>query len=170
MTPIEAPRLILRPPELADYDDFHALTVPDAMRRFLGPDPPSREASFRRFTGTAGGWSLVGYSSFMVFDRASGTLAGSCGLFHLPRELGPDFDGHPEAGWVIAEPFWGRGYAVEAMAAALAWFESTHGLRRTVCMISPGNDASERVADRLGYRLLRAANYKAEQVQLYARS
>ena len=39
----------------------------------------------------------------------------------------------------------------EAMQAALAWFDATHGQRRVACMIEEGHDASMTVAARLGF-------------------
>jgi RimJ/RimL family protein N-acetyltransferase len=56
------------------------------------------------------------------------------------------------------------------MAAALAWFDTAHSIRRTVCMISPGNQASERVAAKLGYEPLGLSRYRGgEDVMRYAR-
>ncbi len=60
-------------------------------------------------------------------------------------------DDVPEAGWIVAEPHWGKGYALEAMRAALGWFDREHGATRTVCMIEEGHAASVKVAARLGY-------------------
>jgi RimJ/RimL family protein N-acetyltransferase len=70
---------------------------------------------------------------------------------------------------VIAEGSWGRGYATEAMAAIINWFESAHGGGRTVCMITCGNDASERTAAKLGYQPIGIAEYKGDTVMRYAR-
>ena len=168
-TTIETARLHLRQWRLDEFETFHALTESAPMRRFLGPDPPSREDSFNRLIRNAGSWSLFGYGPLGLFDRESGEAVGSAALFRSLRGFGEDFDRFPEAGWIVAEPFWGRGYATEAMRAILAWFEQEHGGGRTVCMISVGNSASERIAAKLGYRRTREAEYKAEAVTLYAR-
>jgi RimJ/RimL family protein N-acetyltransferase len=60
-------------------------------------------------------------------------------------------DDVPEAGWIVAEPHWGKGYALEAVRAALAWFDETHANARTVCMIEEGNQASQAVAGKVGF-------------------
>ena len=104
-----------------------------------------------------------------MIERETGTAVGGCGLFRSLRELGPDFDPFPEAAWVVAEPFWGRGYATEAMRAILAWFDAEHKGGRTVAMISIGNLASERIAAKLGYVATGPAEYKGDAVMLYAR-
>jgi RimJ/RimL family protein N-acetyltransferase len=54
------------------------------------------------------------------------------------------------------------------MAAVLGWFDGAHG-GRTVCMISPGNTASGRVAAKLGYVPIGMATYKDEEIMRYAR-
>ena len=60
-------------------------------------------------------------------------------------------DDVPEAGWMIHHAHCGRGYAAEAMHAALAWFDRTQGAQRIACMIEAGNAPSERLAARLGF-------------------
>jgi RimJ/RimL family protein N-acetyltransferase len=168
-TTIDTERLHLRPAELSDIESFHALTQTDQVRRFLGRDPPSKEDSFNRLLRNAGCWHLLGWGPFMVLERASAAHVGGCGFFRAARGLGDDFDPFPEAGWVIAEGSWGRGYATEAMAAIINWFESAHGGGRTVCMITCGNDASERTAAKLGYQPIGIAEYKGDTVMRYAR-
>jgi RimJ/RimL family protein N-acetyltransferase len=166
---IDTQRLHLRQATLDDFESFHALTEADEMRRFLGRAPPSREDSFNRLLRNAGCWHLLGWGPFLVMDRASGEFVGGCGLFRGMRGLGDDFDPFPEAGWVVAQSRWGRGYATEAMAAILDWFERKHGGGRTVCMIENGHGASERIAAKLGYRPIGAAEYKDSPVMRFAR-
>jgi RimJ/RimL family protein N-acetyltransferase len=166
---IDTARLHLRHWRLDEVEAFHALTESAPMRRFLGRDPPSREDSFNKLLRGAGCWSLLGWGPFAVIERATGEPVGGCGLFRSLRGFGPDFDVYPEAGWIVAERAWGRGYATEAMQAILAWFDREHGGGRTVCMIGLGNLASERIAARLGYERMREADYKGDRVTLYAR-
>jgi len=168
-TTIDTDRLHLRPWRLDEHETLHALTASETMRRFLGRDPPSLEDSFNRIMRNGGGWHFLGWGTFAAIERASGEIVGNCGLFRSLRGLGGDFDPYPEAGWIVAESRWGRGYAKEAMAAVLAWFENEHGGGRTVAMISPGNAASERLAAKLGYCAFGDAEYKADPVRLYAR-
>ena len=169
MTELTTARLTLRPPRICDFDDLYALTATSDMRRFLGADEPSRADSFTRLLRNAGSWSLYGYGSFMVFERAEGVFIGTCGMFHSHRGLGMDFDNHAEAGWIIAQDQWGKGYAVEAMVAALTWFDRVHG-NRVVAMIETGNIASENVAAKLGFVPLRDAKHGTTTMQLFRRN
>ncbi|HEX8400085.1 MAG TPA: GNAT family N-acetyltransferase [Allosphingosinicella sp.] len=165
---IATERLILRQPSIDDFLDLHALTASPDMREHLAGFA-SVEESYKRLLATIGGWTVFGFGTFSVRERATGDYVGTCGLFRMLRGLGADFDDHPEAGWIIAHSCWGRGYATEAMAAALDWFERTHAISTTCCMIAPGNGASIRIAERLGYRPTRMAEHLEIPIQLYRR-
>jgi RimJ/RimL family protein N-acetyltransferase len=166
---LESARLRLRPHGIEDFELLHALTVPPATRTFLTGEP-SREESYKRLLTTIASWHLFGYGTFAVIERASGDYVANCGLFRLERDLDPPFGGEPEAGWIVAHDRWGRGYAVEAMSTILSWFDAASAVRRTVCMISPGNRASENVAAKLGYEAIGNSRYKGdEDMTRYAR-
>ena len=49
----------------------------------------------------------------------------------------------------------GRGYATEAMAGAITWFENSFGKQSLGCMIEFGNLASDKVARKLGFKIMR---------------
>jgi RimJ/RimL family protein N-acetyltransferase len=76
-------------------------------------------------------------------------------VFHSWRDLGPDFDDEPEAGWMLRPDRHGQGFAGEAMAGVLNWFDRAHGPRRVVCMIDLDNDRSLKLAAKLGFAPLR---------------
>jgi RimJ/RimL family protein N-acetyltransferase len=168
MVLIETDRLLLRPHVEADFEDLHALTADEGMRRHL-TGIANREESYKRLLFMAGGWAMFGYSNFAVIERGTGAYVGNCGVFKLLREIDPPFDGSPEAGWIIARDRWGRGYASEAMTAAIDWFERAIGTQRLVCMISPGNAASEKVAARLGFAAEGLSAHFGDQVMRYGR-
>ncbi len=144
-------RLELWRPQASDHAGLLALVTPEAVRRFLGPAKPTPEDAFARLLRNVGSWTLYGYGVFSVRERGQSAIVASCGVFHSWRGFGQGLDDVPEAGWIIAEPAWGKGYASEAMSAALAWYDAEHGVRRTVCMIEDGHDASKAVAAKLGF-------------------
>ena len=149
-------RLELRVPAKEDLAAMWAIVDEPATARFLAPSRSPAD-HFQRFCRNAGSWLLYGYGSFMLRERASGELVGNAGMFHSLRGLGTDFDDTPEAGWILRADRTGQGLAREAMDVALDWFERTQGPKRIVCMISPGNAASIRLADRLGFDPMREA-------------
>jgi RimJ/RimL family protein N-acetyltransferase len=165
-------RLELWRPRIADRPMLEAMMEPAAVRQYLGAMEPSTPDVFTRLLRNAGSWSLYGYGTFMVRERGREEIIGNCGVFHSWRGLGEDFDDRPEAGWILAESAFGKGYAHEAMASALDWFAREHGPREVVCMISPENAPSLRLAERLGFTPTRLATLPGdtEQVQLFRRN
>lgn len=166
---IETERLLLRPHVLADFEDSMAMwSHPDTVR-FITGTPATEEESWQRFMRYGGFWGLLGFGVFAVFERASGHFVGEVGLADFKRGLGPSFDGVPEAAWVMAPVAHGKGYAVEAARAAHAWIAAERGASRTVCIISPDNAPSLRVAERLGYAEFGRAEYKGNTVAMFER-
>lgn len=166
---IDTDRLHLRPLRADDLEAFHALTDDEETRRYLS-GVSRREDSYKRLMMSVGGWAAHGFSTFAVEDRTTGAMVGSCGLFRMVRTLDVDTPEEIEAGWVIARHRWGEGLAGEAVRAAHAWFDDVHGRRRTICMIVPGNTASERIAASLDYRAFRDATHLGDAVRLYERA
>ena len=62
-----------------------------------------------------------------------------------------ELEGFAEAGWGFAPDAWGKGYATQAITAALAWSDKALDAPEIRCIIDPGNTASHRVADKLGF-------------------
>jgi RimJ/RimL family protein N-acetyltransferase len=166
---IETENLRLRRPEIDDLDAIHAMRSDLAVVRFLGGRALNREEAWHRLTRIVGHWTLRGYGMFAVVEKGSGALVGEVGLFDGCRGLGPDFDDAPEAGWILASAAHGRGYAYEAAAAAHRWFATTHGDRRSVCIIAPENHASFRVAHKLGYKSFGQVEYQNGPVVMLER-
>ena len=76
------------------------------------------------------------------------------------------FGDTPEMGWVLSPTVHGKGYASEAIAAALAWADANLPGGRTVCMINPQNAPSLRAAGKAGFREYARADYHGEIVLL----
>lgn len=162
-------RLTLHKPEIGDVWPMFDIISHPVTGRFLG-SANSRAEHFTRFQRNAGSWLLHGYGSFILRLRGEQAQIGNCGVFHAFRGLGEDFDDQPEAGWILAAEHAGKGYAAEAMHAALAWFERAHGRRRIVAMIAEGNEASMALAGKLGFTPMRDAVLPdGEAVRLFER-
>ena len=75
-----------------------------------------------------------------------GDMIGTVGLLRF------DFEHRrAEVGYEIARRLWGRGIAPEAAAAVIRYGFSVLGLHRIEAGILPGNDASVRVVQKLGF-------------------
>lgn len=148
---LETDRLILRAPCLDDYPDLHALwSDPEVVRHIVGA-PLSAEDTWARLMRSVGHWALQGFGHWIVRTRDGG-FVGEVGFVQLRRGISPWFDAAPEAGWVVRTAAQGRGYAAEAIDAALAWSASRWPGAETACIIGPDNAASLRLAERFGYR------------------
>lgn len=74
-------------------------------------------------------------------------IAGECGVKELPGA-----DGRVEIGYGLAPHSRGRGLGTRAVAAMLAELGATGLVREVVACVHPGNVASARLLERLGFR------------------
>jgi len=138
-------RLLLRAFEPRDESAYLAMMADPEVTRFLGDGRPLNEAdAWRQLALILGHWTLRGFGLWAVEERAAGELVGRVGC--LEPAGWPGF----EIGWVLARPFWGKGYATEAARAALQFARDVLERDRIISLIRPGNDASIRVAEKLG--------------------
>jgi len=148
---IETDRLVMRAPRAEDFTAYFEMCADAETFRFSERGPMSCDEAWSRLLRHAGHWSLLDHGLFTLIDKDSGRFAGEAGLGDFRRALGAGFDDAPEAGWAVAPWARGRGYATEAMFAALDWMETRFQQVRSVCMIHADNEASIRVAAKLGY-------------------
>jgi RimJ/RimL family protein N-acetyltransferase len=94
---------------------------------------------------------------------------GEVGLGDFHRDMQPPLGSAPETGWVLAPGSHGKGYATEAVCAALAWADARFSPERVVCIIAPENAASIRVADKCGFRQKAQGVYKGEPTLVFER-
>ena len=88
-----------------------------------------------------------GYGKWAVVTQDGSQLLGYCGLENL------DMDGKQEVaiGYRLARPYWGQGYASEAVIAVRDFGLNALGLKRLVATIDPSNTASIRVVQKAGF-------------------
>lgn len=166
---INTERLILRKHELQDTDAVFLLRTDPAVTQFILGVPASREEAWHRLLRYAGHWHLLGFGMFAVFERATNQFIGEVGLADFQRGLGDNFDGIPEAAWLLKGSSHGKGFALEAMTAALRWFDEQSFSSRSVCMIDPRNAASIRLAEKLGFSYYDQGCYRCNNVSKYER-
>jgi RimJ/RimL family protein N-acetyltransferase len=81
----------------------------------------------------------------------------------------PNIEGLPELGYVFDRSVHGQGIAFEACDAALKWADANLGASLYPAIISPGNEASMRLAERLGFVREPDAIYRGETIALFRR-
>jgi RimJ/RimL family protein N-acetyltransferase len=88
-------------------------------------------------------WAEHGFGSWAILVRA-GTFVGAVDVRQTRDEV--------EVGWSILAAHQGRGYATEAVRAALLDFWTRSGIDHVVAHIRPESTASQRVARKLGFQ------------------
>lgn len=166
---VETERLTLRGHRPDDFADSLALWTDPEVTRFTSGKPSTQEEVWARLLRYAGHWAMLGFGYWVVMEKATGRFLGEVGFADFRREIEPSLDGTPEIGWVIAPHAHGKGYATEAVRAAIAWGESHFGPVRTACIIAPENAPSIRVAEKCGYREFCRTAYKDKPTIMFVR-
>jgi RimJ/RimL family protein N-acetyltransferase len=151
--PIPTPRLRLRPLTVEDTDDLLAYRGRPEVCRYLPFEPMDERVLKDRLAGDLGRREITAEGQGLTLGvelTGDGRLVGDVVLFfrsarHAEGEIGYVF--HPDVA--------GRGYAAEACTAVLdlAFGERGGlGLHRVIARMDARNDASVRLASRLGMR------------------
>nr|WP_228530625.1 MULTISPECIES: GNAT family N-acetyltransferase [Myxococcaceae] len=163
-------RLVLRRHQLEDFEPASAMWASPDVVRHIGGRPFTKQETWFRLLRYVGHWELQGYGFWAVEERETGRFVGELGFADFQRELTPPLGaGTPEMGWALVPSAHGRGYATEALSAALAWGDAHFEVARSVCIIDPGNLASVRVAEKLGFRAYAAATLGGAPTRLFER-
>ena len=128
--------------------------------RFLGAKPNTTDESWSRLLRNAGHWTLLGFGSWLVEEKATGDFVGEVGLFNYQRDIDPPLGETPEIGWILSPAKHGKGYATEAVRALVAWGDSRFTSDELTCLIAPENTASLRVAAKCGFVQSHATTFR----------
>jgi RimJ/RimL family protein N-acetyltransferase len=142
---LETERLRLRPFRNEDLDAYAAICADPEVMRYLGTGVTlNRNETWRSMAAILGHWQLLGYGMFAMEVRATGELIGRTGFLDPPGW--PGF----ELGWVLGQPWWGKGYAVEAAIRCRDYAFDALGRERVISLIRPDNHRSIKVAQKIG--------------------
>lgn len=144
---LETERLLLRHFVMADLDNlFSFYSDPDVVRYI--PDAP------RTFEETKEEleWFMNGHPKFpelglwATIYRETDQFIGRCGL--LPWTI--DERNEVEVAFALSKAYWGQGLATEVAQALIHYGFEHLQLSRLICLIEHGNQASIRVATKIG--------------------
>ncbi len=167
---IETERLQLRGHRLDDYPACTAMWADPAVTRFIGGTPSSPQQTWARMLAYVGHWSMRRFGYWALEEKDSGTFVGELGFADFKRDIAPSMSGVPELGWALVSSAHGRGFATEAVRAAVAWGDAAFGSARTVCLIHPDNVASIRVAQKNDYRVFASTTLNGRATLFLERS
>ena len=162
---LETKRLSLRHLRPEDEDALFALYRDLEIRRYFPDGTRSLDETREEIQ-----WFLHGHPRhpelglWATVERASGALLGRCGL--LPWKI--DGTDEVELAYLINKSHWGQGLATEAAHAIVQYAKTDLKLDRLICLITPGNAASARVAEKVGMRFEREYTDELGLCQLYA--
>ena len=143
---LETDRLLLRQWRPDDFDQYAEYYADEELARYVG-GVCDRPQAWRRWAAEIGHWTLRGYGFWAVEEKQTGNLAGCVGLWF------PDGWPELELGYWLMPIAQGKGYATEASLASREYAYEVVGAKTLVSYIHPDNQASKRVAERLGARL-----------------
>ncbi len=150
MIRLVTPRLVLREHVPADLMPLHAMLSDPATTWYLPDmrrgDPCETEAYLRAVMRDDEASFRLRYN-LMIVERASGGAAGSVGLHVID---GGESGAHYGLGYFVRRDLWNRGYATEAVSAALDFIFSKDGFRVTASCLAE-NLGSRRVLEKCGF-------------------
>lgn len=140
---IETERLVLRPPRMDDAESVFAYARDEEVTRYMMWRPHrSIEETLEYLRGATAFPEDGSHLLWAVTLRGDDTLRGMIAL----RPKGHKAD----VGYVLARPFWGRGYMTEALRAVLEFAFTLPGMYRVWGVCDADNDASARVMEKAG--------------------
>lgn len=144
MTPPPAtPRLILREMKRGDEAAILAIFADDYARRY--PEMTDEAGATEWIERNLARYQRDGFGLWAMLDRSSGTLIGDCGV------TWQDVGGSRtlEIGYHVAPAWRGRGLALEAARAAMAFGFYVTDEAEIGSIVAPDNTSSASVARRL---------------------
>jgi RimJ/RimL family protein N-acetyltransferase len=142
---IETARLRLTALAERHFNDYAAMLADPASTRWVGDGQPlDRTNAWRSLAMLIGHWQLRGYGMWALELKDTGEFIGRAGL--MRPEGWPDL----ELGWMLKPEFRHHGYATEAGTAILEFAWQVLNAQRVISLVKVGNEASDRVAERLG--------------------
>lgn len=148
--PIRTQRLLLRPLTADDTDALLAYRSRPDVCRYVPSEPMDRQAISARLATQWATTALTDEGQGLTLGvelARTGELIGDVLLFWHSREHRGG-----EIGYVLNPDFAGHGYATEAARAMLGLGFDGLGLHRIIARVDERNEASARLARRLGMR------------------
>ncbi len=167
-TKIETARLVLRPFEESDLEDFHAYASVAGVGEAAGwKHHESIEETAEVLKGI-----IARRRTLAITEKESGKVIGSVGLETSPsifadKDLGENIN---DLGYVISRDYWGKGYAEEAIKGALSLCFYVLHLQAVTCGHFSANRAARTIVEKCGFKFVADGKYaSADGVETSAR-
>jgi [ribosomal protein S5]-alanine N-acetyltransferase len=147
-----SPRLVLRP---VPWDVVLAVAAGRRLGGWADDYPSEGDVVIMDLLHRAGPAAWPGadqtWGHRQVIERGSGLAVGGIGF------SGPPDQGEVEVGYGIVPSRQGRGYATEAVQAMVTMAWAHPSVTAVLAGTDPGNEASQRVLEKAGFRRVAAA-------------
>ena len=156
-TRIEMPRLILRPWQDSDLEDFYAYASVEGVGEMAGWAHHQSLEESRKILNLF----IEGKHTFALELRENGHAIGSLGLEERDENLDlPEGLEGREIGYVLSKAYWGRGLMPEAVKAVIDYCFRELKLDYLTCGHFVRNTQSARVIEKCGFCYLKDILYK----------
>ena len=149
---IETPRLILRPWQKTDLEDFYEYAKVDGVGQMAGWLPHKDQEESRQILSM-----FMDEKKTLALElKENGKVVGSIGLETRDADLGiPEHLQGREIGYVLNKDYWGRGLMPEAVVAVIEYCFKTLGFDWLTCGHFIRNNQSRRVVEKCGFRYVK---------------
>lgn len=139
---LETERFLLKPPGKFAFDIYNRFYTDEKASNMYG-GPISKEQAWSRLSADLGSWYLQGFGVWVIQDKATSSLLGTCGFWQglgWPLEL---------TWWVLPEAR-GKGIAFEASKAAISYALKTFKWSVVETYMNDDNLAASNLVLKLG--------------------
>ncbi len=161
---IETDRLFLRPFCLDDIEPFAQICANPNVMRFIGDGKPvSVEVIAEKIPEWMALYEKQKYGLMALVLKETNALIGFCGLIH---QVVDEME-YIELGYRLDEIYWGKGIATEAAVVVRDYAFNTLAIPMLISIIHHQNEASKRVAKKVGMKLMKQTHFKNVLVDVF---
>ncbi|WP_454785482.1 GNAT family N-acetyltransferase [Legionella sp. WA2024007413] len=161
---IETERIFLRPFCIEDIERFAEICANPNVMRYIGDGKPvSRDVIAEKIPEWIELYKKQKYGLMGLVMKETDELIGFCGFIHQAV----DESEYIELGYRLDEAYWGKGIATEAAVAVRDYAFNVLGIPMLISIINHKNEASKRVAKKVGMQLMKQTNFKNVLVDVF---
>ncbi|MCW5854395.1 MAG: GNAT family N-acetyltransferase [Anaerolineae bacterium] len=166
-TILQTERLRLRPLVLDDLDALYQLYRDAEIRRYFPEGTLTYEETREELEWIINVYyAQYGFGLWATIHKPTGEFIGRCGL--LPWTI--EGRAEVEVAYLLSKAYWRQGLGTEAARGIAAYAFEQLGLPRLICLVDPGNVASQRVAQNIGMMLEQDTLLDGERTFIYSMS
>ena len=161
---IETDRIFLRPFSIDDIEPFAKICSNPNVMRYIGDGQPvGLDIIAEKIPEWIELYENQKYGLMALIFKKTNELIGFCGFIHQIV----DGDEYIELGYRLDEAYWGKGIATEAATAVKDYAFNVLEIPLLISIINHQNDASKRVAKKVGMRMMKQTKFKTISVDVF---